>query len=262
METIDHRALKSLAISWLIAQGCRAVALEVTCAIPRWRFDAAGWKRTALGAESIVVECKQSRADFLRDDEHLDALVAERLRLTTRRTQIEETRVKVYEPHLRTWEPGLFEERAAWDFTRSKLADYRRVLLGLRRVDQSLHGETKFCLAVRYRLADRCYLLCPQGMIRPREVPEGWGLLECPRRLARRALRDAGVTAAPIRLRVDAAALLSRCDRRERLLFNIAVAASRAAYGHLASGARADGARLADAERISGTLFERAMAEA
>ena len=234
VETLDHRALKSIAVGWLFSQRCRAVAMEVTGNIPRWRFDAAGWRHTRLESESIVIECKQSRADFLRDDAAVDELVAERDRLRDRRTRIEETRVKVDEPHLGRTQQGLFEDRTAWDFSQSKLADYRRVLVGLKRIDRSLHGETKFCLAVRYRLADLCYLLCPSGMIRPREVPEGWGLLECPRFAARRASRTSAFASVPIRETVAASPLASKAARRERLLRNIAVSASRAAFGHLA----------------------------
>ncbi len=233
METFDHRALKQLALTWLFASGCRAVANEVTSAIPRWRIDAAGWRHTTLAPETIVIECKQSRADFFRDDESLDELLNERQRLHARRATIEEQRIKVYEPHLRAGDPGLFEEHASWDFTRSRLADYRRVLLGLRRVDHALHGETKFCLFARYRLADRLYLMAPQGMLRPREIPVGWGLLEIPRRLARRAMRDSQSHPVQIRETIAAPPLVSRCDRRERMLRNIAAAASRAAFGHL-----------------------------
>lgn len=235
METFDHRALKQLALTWLFDSGCRAVANEVTSAIPRWRVDAAGWRHTALSPETIVIECKQSRADFFRDDESLDELLKERQRLHARRAAIEDQRIKVYEPHLRAGDPGLFEEHASWDFTRSRLADYRRVLLGLRRVDQALHGETKFCLFARYRLADRLYLLAPQGMLRPREVPVGWGLLETPRRLARRALRDSANHSVHLRETIVAPPLVSRTDRRDRMLRNIAIAASRAAFGHLAA---------------------------
>lgn len=233
MESIDHRALKQVAISWLLGQSCRAVAAEVTSAVPRWRVDAAGWRKIGLSCETIIVECKQSRCDFLRDDSSTNELVSERQRLQEKRTRIEESRVKVYEPHLRTAQAGLFYESSQWDFTRSKLSDYRRVLVELRRVDAALHGETKFCLMSRYRLADRLYLMCPQGMIRKREVPDGWGLLECPRTLARRNFRSLQGQSEIVRCTIEAPPLLSRPDRRERLLRNIAISATRSAWGHL-----------------------------
>lgn len=259
METIDHRALKGLALAWLWGAGCRAVALEVTGPIPRWRFDAAGWRHTRLESEAIVIECKQSRSDFLRDNESSGDLVAERVRLQARRAHIEETRVKVYEHHLRRGEPQLFEERASWDFAQSRLADYRRVLVRLKQLDHAIHGETKFCMISRYRLADRCYLLAPHGMIRPREVPEGWGLLECPRHAARRSCRSGFTSGVPIREIRSALPLRARADRRERLLRNIATAASRAAFGRFAAQGElnADSVkRVAREPRNCGSLFD------
>lgn len=236
METIDHRALKSLAIAWLFAQRCRVVATEVTTAVPRWRVDAAGWREGGLRDESVAIECKQSRADFFRDDEQRDELVAERERLLAKRRTLEESRLKVYEPHLCRRDESLFSEAADWDFTASRDDGYRRVLLDLRRIDQRIHGQTKFCLMTRYRLADRLYILAPRGMLRPREIPEGWGLLEALRDDSRRT-GSADAEPIPVRETVPAPPLASRQDRRDRFVRAMAIAASRAAYGHLASRA-------------------------
>lgn len=236
METLDHRALKSLAIAWMMSQGCRIVAAEVTTAVPRWRVDAAGWREGALVDESIAVECKQSRADFFRDDEARDALVSERERLLRKRREVEESRLKVFEPHLQRRDESLFPDAAAWDFSGSRDDGYRRILLDLRRVDARLHGQTKFCLLARYRLADRLYILAPRGMLRPREIPDGWGLLEALRDDSRRAhAQDAAPV--PVRETIPAPPLASREDRRMRFVRAMAMAASRAAYGHLAERA-------------------------
>lgn len=238
METLDHRALKSLALAWLFAQRCRVVATEVTTAVPRWRVDAAGWREGGIRDESIAIECKQSRADFFRDDEQRDELVAERERLLGKRRQLEESRLKVFEPHLCRRDESLFAEAADWDFTASRDDGYRRVLLDLRRVDQRLHGQTKFCLMTRYRLADRLYILAPRGMLRPREMPEGWGLLEALRDDSRRTdATDAQPVPVPVRETVPAPPLACRQDRRERFVRAMAISASRAAFGHLASRA-------------------------
>ena len=42
-ETKRHLQLKDIALAWLRAVGCRAVALEVSCPFHRYRFDALGW---------------------------------------------------------------------------------------------------------------------------------------------------------------------------------------------------------------------------
>ena len=101
METREHLGLKELASAWLLSMGCRAVAHEVPCPVARFRVDAAGWSEhdwrpgvdpaahgSVFDAEragaavraprTVVVECKASRADFLRDDLRVDDLLAER----------------------------------------------------------------------------------------------------------------------------------------------------------------------------------------
>ena len=74
------------------------------------------------------------------------------------------------------------------------------------------------------------------GLLRPREIPEGWGLLEALRDDSRRA-GSADAEPVPVRETVPAPPLASRQDRRDRFVRAMAIAASRAAYGHLASRA-------------------------
>ena len=57
-----HAELVSLAAKWLKNQGCSVVITEMTSASME-SPDAIGWQ----GGFSILVECKTSRADYLRD---------------------------------------------------------------------------------------------------------------------------------------------------------------------------------------------------
>lgn len=265
-ETLDHQALKRLAVAWLWRLGCRVVATEVQCPISRYRVDVAGWfdrdvtgllDRAGRGAAdagslwwsaegerrrpsrvvggeptTIIIECKQSRADFFRDGSDPSELLKERERLERRRKEIEETKVKRYEPALRQEGSSLFAGLDEWDFSKSKLASYRSVLRDLQRLDEAIYGQTKFARFVRYRLADRLLLFTPAGLIRPRELPERWGLIECHRRPLR---RERGAMAQgvdpmadlPLREQVKAPALGADPRRRERLFRTIAIAASR-----------------------------------
>ncbi len=259
METVDHRELKTLAMAFLTRIGCVAMATEVACPIARFRVDVAAWgecgdepferrdsriSRSTLwsgsvrpeqparggmrSARTVIAECKQSRADFLRDDARGDDLLRERERLRARRSEIEETLVKRYEPQLRVTGSSLFVECEEWRFEESRLAAYRRVLLSLKKVDRELHGHTKFCLLARYRLADRLYLAAPTGLVAPRDLPAGWGLLECRRRSLRDGrLRVGELDDLPVNETIRAPALSSPEHRRLRLLRNIAVAATR-----------------------------------
>ena len=271
METRTHRRLKSLAIDWLRSIGCREVATEVACPIGRFRVDVAGWldhvegeslpeprapephgdagpslfeaaastdrrARTRRGPRRprvILVECKQSRGDFLRNDETREALLAERERLRRSARRIEELRIKRHEPHLRKVEAGLFEDAESWDFASTRIGAYRDALARIERIERDLYGRSKFDLCRRYRLGDHLLIASPRGLVRPRELPEGWGLLECDRAALRRreSADPSGPAAEPasLRRRVEPPRLDCPEPRRLRMLRNLAVAASRAA---------------------------------
>ena len=266
METREHLGLKELASAWLLSMGCRAVAREVPCPIARFRVDAAGWAEHdwRLGADpaahtsifaaeragdahraprTVVVECKASRADFLRDDLRVDDLLAERERLLGRKAEIERDLIPVHEPHLRRAEGALFEESASWDFEKSRLLPYRRVLRQLAKLEERLHGQTKFNLIARWRLADELWILAATGVVKPREVPAGWGLAECSPAVLRRGVQHAlAMGTLPLRVIVQAPRHASPEHRRARILRNIAIELTRGQFPRVASGATGESA--------------------
>ena len=211
-------------------QGCTAIAQEVRCPLSRWRIDVAGMCTRTRSESSIIIECKQSRGDFLRDTVNHGELLARRELLESRRRYFQTNRIEQFEPHLRRSGDSLFPQMEDWDYNGSKLAVYRQVMRELRQIDRKLYGQTKFCLLERYALADQLWILAPRGMIRPRELPVGWGLLEAPWRELRRRDRTAeGLM--DIELRVGHPAPTTRDGARHhaRLLRNIATAATRMA---------------------------------
>lgn len=246
METQAHRTLKRESIAALLRSGCVAAADEVRCPIARHRVDVAGyldplprhkspaaeqWILAARGpvaslqlpradrARTVIIECKQARSDFLSDSRDVDDLLAERDRLNRVRAVLEEQIVKVCEPHLRRSGSRLFAELEEWDFGRSRVGSYRGVLNDLRRIDDRMYGERKFWTMAHYKLADWLYIAAPAGVIRAREIPPGWGLLEMP------ANWEKGPR--ELHVRVPAPEHAGKPDHRQRLLRNIAVAASR-----------------------------------
>ena len=263
-ETLSHQALKRLAVAWLWRLGCRVIATEVACPIGRYRIDVAGWFDAPLpdlGADAggrdatplwttteaprrgrstrpeawstVIVECKQSRADLFRDAADPEAILAERERLERKRVDLEERRIKRFEPQLRREGTSLFTELDEWDFAASRLGAYRETLRKIERLEEGLYGQTKFARFARYRLADRLVLFTPAGLARPRELPAGWGLVECDRRPlrkdgARLAARTDPAEPLPLRVRVAPPPLVSPATRRERLFRSIAIAATRA----------------------------------
>ncbi len=262
METEAHRTLKRQAVAAVLRAGCVAATGEVRCPIARHRVDVAGyldplpkhsspaaeeWVSGSRGpgdgltlergerAKTVIVECKQSRSDFLTDSRDVEELLAERARLERVRRVLEEQIVKVCEPQLRKSGSRLFAELEEWDFGKSRVASYRGVLNDLRQINERMYGERKFWTMAHYRLADWLYLAAPAGVIRAREVPPGWGLLEMP------AGWEKGMR--HLRVKVGAPEQKGKPEHRQRLLRNIAVAASRRV---VESGV--EGERLAEVE--------------
>lgn len=236
MESSEHRALKRLSAQWLRAAGCCAVAAEVQSPVPRHRVDAAGWsdgppvsdaarRRGAVRTPAtFIIECKASRADFLRDTRERAALLRRRAALETQRADLEREFIPEAEPHLLRGDGFLFPDLESWDFAASRLPAYRQVLRELARTDRMLYGDTKFCVLAAWRLADRLLIAAPRGLVHPSELPRGWGLLEFERNAVRgREIEDGP----PWRVRVEPEALQSPERRRLRLLRNIAVAGTR-----------------------------------
>jgi hypothetical protein len=234
METAVHTQLRLASVSALLAGGCCAAACEVRCPISRFRVDAAGYldplpKRpgperisTAFprsqDARTVIVECKQARADFLRDNRETPRLLARRRELDAARQCLEDRIIRASEPQLRLGGTSLFRELESWEFDRSRLGSYRKIMLELRRVDEALHGQTKFWLLSRYRLADWLYIAAPRGLLALDELPPSWGLMEF-------EFDSPGL----MRIRREAEELGASTVRRLRLLRNIAAAATRPA---------------------------------
>jgi hypothetical protein len=240
METAAHAQLKRLAISFLRQRGCHAVATEVRCPIFRYRVDVAGyqdtlpWDAGGRGSAShklvqprtFIIECKQSRSDFMRDCEHTTELLEVRSQLHSIRQSIEHNRIKRLEPQLQCGGTSLFAELEDWDFSASRLPAYREVLRKLRRIDQKLHGGTKFFLIDHYALADELYVATPAGLIRRNELPAGWGLLECDARSIAPLSSIAPDGSRCMNVAVASRVRAAKPPYRQRLLRNIAVSLS------------------------------------
>lgn len=279
-ETKRHLQLKDIALAWLRAVGCRAVALEVACPFHRYRFDALGWldhaddpravaafgtpegTRESTGAKDgpraprvIAVECKQSRADFASDDADPAQLAKRKAYLLERRSVIEELRVKRRESHLKVEGSSLFEELATWEFGQSKIAAYRNVVSELEAIDAKMGIDTKFAQLARWRTADHLVVMAPAGLLRPREVPSGWGLVEVDTRALRKGWEPIAGAPLPCVTRVAPSHLGTPDARRLRLLRNLAVAASRGVGFGLTPPRTTESAGTPEAFAAQPTLF-------
>ncbi len=173
-ETAKHTRLKTLALAWAQANGFAICAAEVRVPKSGYRADVAACGRGA-GARTAVFECKQARADLLKDA-HAEAKIRAQLaELTERRRKLEEL-LAVHRPDLRRGE-ALWPEYDTWDFSGLEHQTYRDVLGALDTVQRRVLRGTKFSKMFRYRCADFLYLVVEENIFAEAEIPAGWGLL-------------------------------------------------------------------------------------
>jgi hypothetical protein len=173
-ETEAHRELKRLALQWAQTNGFAICACEVRVPKSGYRADVAACSR---GAErrTAVFECKQARADLLKDARREDEARRKIEELSQRAQKLEEL-IGGHRPDLRKGE-ALFPEFDAWDFSGVEHETQRRVLAELATWQERLLHGTKFAKLWRWRGADFFYLVSEDGIFAEAEIPAGWGLL-------------------------------------------------------------------------------------
>jgi len=171
-ETDAHARLKTLALTWARASGFPLAACEVCVPRSGFRADVA-----AAGGEGgvAVFECKQSRADLLKDAHDETAARAAAAALDARQTALEEM-LALHRPECRRGD-ALWPEFDSCDFGRVEHRTYLRVCRELRTLRRRVREGTKFSRMTRYRCADFLWLVVEPDIYAEAEVPAGWGLL-------------------------------------------------------------------------------------
>lgn len=213
-ETAAHARLKALALAWVREQGFSLAAAEVRVPRSGFRADVAAGRPNPDG-RTVILECKQSRADLLRDAHPEAASRARLAELGERRRRLEEL-LAVHRPDLRRGE-AFWPEYDAWDFSRLEHRGYRRLLGDLATAGRRVREGTKFSRMARYRCADFLYLVVDADIFAPAEIPAGWGLL---------VASSAGLVLAR-----PAPALAATAERRAGLQRAVAWAAARPPSG-------------------------------
>lgn len=207
-ESKQHLHLKKLAADWSLDQGFDIVADEIRIPQSGYRADLMAYRRWTreLGSLDVlessshrevietkafeksmpreaqgagftaILECKQSRSDFLRDMGEW-AELQERLETLQKRKIIIERLIRTH--HLEwTQKECLFPELDPIDLDRVIHPTYLKVLQQMRLLSKRKRKESKFDCLSRYESANLLYLVVEPGLIKSHEAPAGWGVLE------------------------------------------------------------------------------------
>lgn len=176
-ETEMHRQLKQLALEWARANAFTIAAAEVRVPQSGYRADVAAYApgRGGRPVRTAIFECKQARADLLKDAHAEEATRTKFAELIERRRKLEEL-FAMHRPDLRRGE-ALWPEFDSWDFSGLEHGTYRTVLSELRALQTRRLKGTKFSKMFRYRCADLLYLVVEENIFAEAEIPAGWGLL-------------------------------------------------------------------------------------
>jgi len=219
-ESKAHRALKYRVSGWLRSRAWVAVGDEVSIAAGGFRADVAGWTDRRLGpggvplrsaVRTILIECKVTAADFRRDSGAAGALLGRRAAIMKELDAFDVPRG----PRRRSRParaPSLFDVRGtALDDMPARI---RRLQIELVAIERRLAGRSKFAKMAWWHVADQLYVAAPVGLLRERDIPQGWGLLE--------ATASGGVA-----VRRKAPILSPRARDHDRILRGIAVSGTR-----------------------------------
>jgi hypothetical protein len=177
-ESLAHRELKRLAVTWALAHRLVLCGMEVRLPRCGYRADvAAAMPRVTLPAAcTAVFECKASRTDFRRDAACENETAAEVAALRARVVALREA-IGEHRPDLRRGEE-LFAMFEAVDLRGVRHDMHARLTRELRARERQLLEGTKFSKLARWRSATLLYLVVEPDVVAPAEVPDGWGLLE------------------------------------------------------------------------------------
>ncbi|MEM9159195.1 MAG: hypothetical protein AAGB46_09110 [Verrucomicrobiota bacterium] len=179
-ESREHRTLKRLARGWMRERGFRISATEVRIPLSAYRADVAGYcsRRiyTVSPGETMVVECKATRADFLRDSGVESEVLEERIAIEKRLKGL----VGMMRMHLPQCRMGvsLFAEYDSYDFGTVRHEVWRRLASQFDLLGRKFKEGLKLSKLSRYSSANYfCLAVEAEVLKKAEEVPEAWGIL-------------------------------------------------------------------------------------
>jgi hypothetical protein len=178
-ESSKHRELKDLACGWAVEAGFAICAREVRIPRSNFRADVVACRKPLNGGdqpgETAVFECKQARADLLKDSRSEDRTRKRLAALRARQAELEAL-LSRHLPSLRHGD-SLFPEYDTLELEGFRHETLHRVRREAETLSRGLYGGTKFDRMIRYRSADFCYLVLSEGIADTVAPPQGWGVL-------------------------------------------------------------------------------------
>jgi hypothetical protein len=181
-----HQKLQRAAFRWALGQGFGVAAMDVPLSSLGGRLDVVACRfepvRRARGvnvlksASVMVVECKADRDDFLRDARSEEELRKTLGDLQRRRSEWDASLRKEF-PTLREG-ATLFPEFDVYRFQEVAGREYGELVGEIGRLSDQLYARSKFSKLQRWPGANLHYVAALEGVARPEELPQGWGLLE------------------------------------------------------------------------------------
>ncbi len=184
-----HTLLERAVVRWLYQVAPpTGIGLKVSTRLTRFQADvAAFWSKPVRNPHregprkilqprrSMIVQCFVEREecwpDCTRAAELVPQLEARKAERAKAERFIEET-----EPELRDGNV-LFEEYAEWRYEDSANAEYHRLQREIHKLERSLLHGTMFERLCSAEVADQLVLAVPAGVVAPKEMADGWGLL-------------------------------------------------------------------------------------
>ncbi len=176
-ESDAHLELKRLAVAWAAEHRLNLAAPEVRLPRSHYRADVAATTTKVLAANALsaVFECKAFRADFLKDSVPEKGARQHIAKLSKRLVALRSL-IGIHRPDLRRGEE-LFAEFDAYDLESVRHTTHDKLSADLRLAQRKLHQGTKFAKLGRWRAASLLYIVAEPEIIKPHELPDGWGLL-------------------------------------------------------------------------------------
>lgn len=176
-ETAAHLELKKLAFAWAQENGFPIAACEVRIPASGYRADVAACSLVRKNAERAVAlfECKQSRADLLRDRTDEPAARERNAKLGERLARLRAL-IAEHRPDLRRGD-SLFPEFDDYDLRGLQHEGLYALEKEIETLQRKLVQGVKFSRLRRYHAATYLYLVTEADIVAAHEVPLGWGWL-------------------------------------------------------------------------------------